>query len=109
MGLQTTPRPLWARSSADRMGNRASQSPSSDSLNQLDFVALRSIEKCDNTAGTGPRRAVGERIAFGRRFFRKSLQIRHFEREMRQIRADFHGSALVELANLDQFLALRRL
>ena len=53
-------------------------------------------------------RSVGKRITLGRRFPRELFEIIHLEGEMGHVRPDDYGSALIELAELDFFIAFRR-
>src|SRR5437588_12452679 len=52
-------------------------------------------------------RAVGKRITFFRRFARERLDVVDFKGEMSEIRPDHHRPALIELTNLDFFVAAR--
>ena len=53
-------------------------------------------------------RAVRQRISFGCRFSRELFQIVHFKGEMSQVRANHDRPALIEFANLDLLVPVRR-
>ena len=77
-------------------------------LDQFNLVTFRRINESNHAAAFGPVRSVGKRITLGRRFPRELFEIIHLEGEMSQVRPDDYGSALIELAELDFFIAFRR-
>src|SRR6195256_3184632 len=76
-------------------------------FDQFDLVAFRRIDERD-PAAAARMRAVRERIALRGRFPRECIEIVHFEGQMRQVGANNDGAALIELADLNLLLALRR-
>ena len=70
-------------------------------LDQLHFVTLGGVDEGDDRARGSVMRAVAQRIAFGRGFPGKGLQIRDLEGEMGEVRPYHHRAAGVVLADLD--------
>ena len=78
-------------------------------MNQFNLVALRRINEGENRAGGGGRRAVAILESEFREVLGKRFQTVHLKREVRKIRLHLHRVAAGKMADLDQFLALRRL
>ena len=74
-------------------------------LDQFDLVTFGSVDECDGPVFPVRMRPVGERITLFRRLARERLDVVDLEGEMGQIRAHDHGTALVEFADLDFFVA----
>lgn len=70
-------------------------------LDQLDFVALRRVDKSDDATGAGFGWAVGEGITFGFSLFGECLDIVHLKCQMGQVGTDLDRSALAKFAELE--------
>ena len=76
-------------------------------LDQFNLVAFRSVDKRYRAPIAIGMRAVGQRTTLGRSLSCKFFQVVHFKREMGQVRPNHYWAALIILAKLDLFLALR--
>src|ERR1041384_98228 len=105
---------MWRGSYCSEVVRQATNSPRrrlqiAPALDQFNFVAFRCVDEGDEAPALGPVWPVGKGITFGRCFGRELLQVVDFEGEMSQIRSNDHGAALVEFAQLNFFVAVRRL
>ena len=76
-------------------------------FDQFYLVPFRRIDESDPAAAAGMW-TVRKRITFGGGFTSESVKIVYFECQMREVGADHDRPALVEFADFDFFLALRR-
>ena len=74
-------------------------------MDQLDFVAFRRVDKCDGAVLPIRVRAIRKRITFSGGFAPELLDVVHLESQMREIRTDHDGTAFIEFADFDFFLA----
>src|SRR4051812_14837377 len=62
-------------------------------LDEFNLVSFGRVDESKNSAGAGGRRPIRKWVPFSRGVFGKGFQIRHFESQMRKIRADHHWPA----------------
>jgi hypothetical protein len=78
-------------------------------LNEFNLVALGCVNEGNDRSTWALVRTVGQRVSEGGRMARKGLDVVDFKRQVRQIGSYLDRSAGIKLADLDKFLALRRL
>jgi hypothetical protein len=78
-------------------------------LDEFDFVALRGIDKSDNTSAACLGGTIGKWITFCRSVFGECLDIVHLERQVRDVLTYIDRTTPVEPADLNFFITARRL
>ena len=76
-------------------------------LNQLNLIAFRRVDKRDRSVLAIRVRTVRERVAFFRGLASELLEVVDLERQVGEIRTDHDGTALIEFADFNFFLAPR--